>query len=218
MTIPIPGACLENTLPAGLKPDLQTIKTGVTQWSRIVAWSWCDYLAFAGDPKQAQEIKLKNLLVYALKTQAQNADAYISYGDENSKTAADTWGKAILNLLLGHTNQVPGGEDITLSLSDVLFKITGQHLLTSLPENEVFTKSFFVRVITNAFSGKIIDAPKQCKTKDTPYINFIAYPPRPPLGELTVTEEQLVYWASDPEPRPDGNYLPPSVYIPTAFC
>lgn len=218
MTIPTPGACLFNTrLPEGLQDQLPIIKTGVTQWSRIVAWTWCDYLAFAGEPKEEQEKALKLLLVKVLQKQAQEADAYLSYGDPNSKSKADIWAKAILNLLLGKTEEVPGGENIKLTLSDVIKKITGQSLITSLPENEAFTKSFFVQVITGSFSGNITDAPKECATPDTLYVNFIAYPPRPELGELTVTKEQLMDWASNPNPNPGGNYLPPSVYIPTAF-
>lgn len=223
--IPTPGACLlETKLPEGLQGnDLSTIKTGVTQWSRIVAWTWCDYLAFDDkknkpEPEKKQyEIDLKKLLVKVLQKQAQEADAYLSYGDPESKNNADEWGKAILNLLLGKTQEVPGGENIALTLSDVLKKITGEELVTSIPKNERFTKSFFVQVITKSFSGYITDAPDECKTEATKYINFIAYPPRPELGELTVTEAQLMDWANNPDPRPGGNYLPPSVYIPTAF-
>lgn len=206
---------LENTLPPGLQGNLSTIKTGVTQWSRIVAWSWCDYLAFKGDEqKEEQEQSLKDLLIYALKMQAQHSDAYTSYGDPNSKSEAEAWGEAMINLLLGKTKEVPGGEEINLTLSDVIQKITGQPLITSMPENEKFAKSFFVRVITDSFTGKITEAPEGL---NKPYINFIAYPPRPELSELTITEEQLEFWASNPSPLPGGNYLPPSVYVPTAF-
>jgi len=222
MTIPIPtpGACLlDTTLPKDLQGnDLSTIKTGVTQWSRIVAWTWCDYLAFQDEKaKIGDELALKKLLVKVLQKQAQEADAYLSYGDPESKNNADEWGKAILNLLLGKTQEVPGGENIALTLSDVIQKITGEELVTSITVNEAFTKSFFVQVITNSFSGYITDAPDECKTDATKYINFIAYPPRPELGKLTVTEAELMDWANNPDPRPGGNYLPPSVYIPTAF-
>lgn len=215
---PTPGACLlETKLPDGLQKELTKIKAGVTQWSRLTAWTWCDYLAFADSPQAEDEKKLKALLVKALQKQAQESDAYLSYGDPNSKTNAETWAKALLNLLVGETQKVPGGEDIKLTLSEVMEKMTEQPLITSIPENEEFSKSFYVKVITNAFSGYIEDAPDECKTDGKKYINFIAYPPRPKLGKLTVTKEQLKDWASDPAPNPGGNYLPPSVYIPTAF-
>ena len=49
---------------------------------------------------------------------------------------------------------------------------------------------------------------------EPPYVAYFAYPPRPALGECTVTEQQLSDWATNK--NTGGDYLPPSIYIPIA--
>lgn len=214
----IPGACLQDTnLPDGLRKYSSKIKKGVTQWSQITAWTWCDYLAFAGEEKEEEEKNLKALLIKSLQNQAQGSDTYLSYGDSTSYANAQIWADALLNLLIGNTKDVPGGEKIDLTLSDVMEKITGEPLITSIGENADFTESFFVKVIDNAYSGYLEDAPEDHREGKRKYINYIAYPPRPALSEFTVTEDQLKDWASCNTTDPNSPYLPPSVYIPTAF-
>lgn len=215
-SIPVPGCCLETTLPENLKKDVGTIRKGVEQWSRITAWSWTDYLAFADgtESERDQEQKLKNLVIETLKKQAQYADAYISYGDNDSRDAAERYAQYLLHLLLGQNECIPMAQGITITLSDLMMKITGEPLITTA--NKTFGKLFLIQVVTNSFSGKITEAPPECATEETPYKNFVSYPPRPELGPLTVTYEDLRAWASNTS-RGQG-YLPPSAYIPTAFC
>lgn len=57
----------------------------------------------------------------------------------------------------------------------------------------------------------------QDPTKNQPnLLTFkIPYPPRPQLGELTVTHEELDAWANDTSP---DEYLANNVYIPTSSC
>ncbi|HBL13493.1 MAG TPA: hypothetical protein DD379_19265 [Cyanobacteria bacterium UBA11162] len=212
--VPVPGFGSETTLPPELRtPEfLSIIKKGVTQWSRIVAWSWCDYLVYEGKAKEAEERKLKACLIEALTQQALEGSAYLSYGDEVSKQKADAWSQTIVKLLLG---EKPDG--INLSLSELILEITEEELVTSKPENQSFTKLFYAQITTDSFSGQLIHAPKESATPYTPYINIIPYPPRPALGSLTVTEDQLVKWASNHEDFA-GDYLPPSVYIPRGTC
>ncbi|HBE18197.1 MAG TPA: hypothetical protein DEG17_08745 [Cyanobacteria bacterium UBA11149] len=209
---------LESTLPSQLNtPEfLPKIKKGVMQWSRITAWSWTDYLAFAGEPQAEEEKKLKTLLIQVLKQQAQCAGAYTSYGDPKSKVMADNLSEAINNLLLGRNDLVPQAveQGISLTLSQLMEKITGEKLVTT--EYPYFTNLFYSLVVTDTFNGKLIDAPMPDVTTEMPFISVIAYPPRPVLSELTVTEDELVAWASNQVPG--GDYLPPSAYIPIAVC
>jgi hypothetical protein len=82
----------------------------------------------------------------------------------------------------------------------------------------MFKEMFYVRVITNSFVGKIIYA--QGKDASSPdkdkYILELAYPPRPQLSDITITEEKLSIWANKPT---DGSYeVPPSCYVPWCVC
>jgi len=211
-----PSSHLETTLPSQLNTEyfLPKIKKGVTQWSRITAWSWTDYLAFAGEQEEEEEKKLKTLLVDVLKKQAQSASAFISYGEPTSKLSADSLSEAINNLLLGRNDLVSEAvaQGIKLTLSDLMEKVSGEKLVTT--EYPDFTNLFYSLVVTDSFNGKLIYAPMSCLTTDKPYISVIAYPPRPELSELTVTAEELRSWASN---EVSGEYyLPPSVYIPIA--
>ena len=211
-----PSSHLVTTLPSQLNtPEfLPKIKKGVMQWSRTTAWSWTDYLAFAGEPEEEQEKKLKTLLIEVLKKQAQAAGAFMSYGQPTSKIMADNLSKAINNLLLGRNDLVPQAVDqgINLTLSQLIEKISGELLVTT--EYPYFTNLFYSLVVTDSFNGKLIYAPMSEVRTEMPFISVIAYPPRPVLSELTVTEEVLVAWASNTVPG--GDYLPPSAYIPIA--
>jgi len=233
---PIPGFCAESTIPSELLKDpamMGVIQKGVTQWSRISAWSWCDYLAFA-DPnkppidreKAGAEMKLKRFLIRGLTQQAQNADGWLSYGNNDARRQANWWSKIIVYLLLGDNNaaldiaynklgeEVPNFEDMQVTLSDVLEKTTGEPLVTSVPENKSFFDLFYVQVTRDAFTGKVVRASEtECGNPYTPYVKIIAYPPRPELGPLTVERAQLESWASGGD---RDRYLPPSAYIPIA--
>lgn len=227
---PIPGFCAESTVPSELLKDtaiMGVLQKGVTQWSRISAWSWCDYLAFKDEPEKAkQEENLKTVLIRGLTQQAQNADGWLSYGNNDARVQANYWSQIIVYLLLGDNKaaleiakdklgeDVPDYEDMQVTLSDVLEKATGEPLVTSVPENKSFVDMFYVQITRDAFTGKLVRASEtECGNPYTPYVNIIAYPPRPELGPLTVTHDQLVSWASGGD---SDRYLPPSAYIPIA--
>ena len=108
-TVSLPGFTGETTLPPELLKNssaMDLIKKGVTQWSRIAAWSWCDYLVYAAQDGTCQnenckdEEKLKKILKLALKEQAKNSEAYISYGDSESKEIANVYSLVIIFLLV----------------------------------------------------------------------------------------------------------------------
>lgn len=208
---------LVTTLPSELNtPDyLPKVVTGVSQWSRVTAWLWTGCLAFAGDPDKAkQEQDLKTFLLNTLKSQAQNADAFIAYGEPSSKTTADALSRTIRNLLLGHNDRIdtlPPG--ITFTLSDVIEKLTGEALITVT--DPAFGELFLFQVTTNSFSGTVEYALDE-KGKRIPnkYVLYLAFPPRPAFSEVTVTEQQLYDWAYNL--TPGESYLPPSAYIPIA--
>ena len=233
---PIPGFCAESTVPPELLKDtniMGVLQKGVTQWSRISAWSWCDYVAFNDNKnppvdlgKAKQEENLKDFLIRGLTQQAQNADGWISYGNNDARIQANWWSQIIVYLLLGDNEaavdiaknklgeEVPNFEDMQVTLSDVLYKTTGEPLVTSVPENKSFVDLFYVQITRDAFTGRLVRASEtECGNPYTPYVNIIAYPPRPELGPLTVTSDQLESWASGAH---KDRYLPPSAYIPIA--
>lgn len=215
---------LVTKLPPGLNDHLPKITKGVTQWSRLAAWSWTNYLAFASDALKAeQEQRLKDLLIDFLQRQAQHAEAFIAYANAESELIANELSIQIDNLMLGVpvspskiNNLMIGGtkvinattEGITLTLSDVIEKITKEKLVTT--EFPDFTKLVSHQVITNTFAGGFAEIPGSASEKK--YFSYIAYPPRPEFD--LVTDEQLRAWASNQVPG--ESYLPPSPYIPTA--
>ena len=211
---------LVTTLPPELNNStyLPKITKAVTQWSQIAAWSWTGCLGFAGEPNKAeQEQKLKTLLIDILKKQAQSADAFIRYGNEEAQKIADTLAKDIRNLMLGYNDKVQAIQDlkIGITISDVLEKFTNQPLITTA--DRPFGEMFVVRVTTNSFSGKIDYAlDKEGNPIPNQYLTIIAYPPRPVLSDITITENQLSGWINNI--TYGGYYLPPSAYIPIGFC
>ena len=99
----LPGFDSPKSLPEELaKSDdvLAFLKLGVTQWSRIAAWTWCDYLAFEHTKLEDKEKKLKKTLISLLTNQSRYADAYLNYGDDPSKSLADGQSQKIVNALL----------------------------------------------------------------------------------------------------------------------
>lgn len=210
-------ASWETSLPPSLQnpDDLAKIRKAVTQWSRIVAWSWTPLLAFNKDQnKGAQERTLKSYLIETVKNQGQNSFAYESYGDLESKAQAETLSAYLKSILLGKNSEVPylKQEGVTLTLDDVLYELSGdRYIFTEDPD---FTQMFTFRYITE-YTGQIIPAvDDRGQPIPNQYISLMTYPPRPTLSEVTVTEQQLYDWAKNI--NTGGNYLPPSIYIPIA--
>jgi len=210
-------ASWETTLPQSLQndTDLGKIKKAVTQWSRIVAWSWTSVLAFMGDEsKMRQEQILKSYMIETVKKQGQSSFAYESYDDLDSKAQAELLSGYLKSLLLGQNSEVPYLQEqgVEVTLSDVLYKLSGEnYIFTEDPE---FTEMFTFQYITE-YTGKIIPAvDSQGNEINRQYISLMAYPPRPTLSEVTVTEQQLYDWAQNL--NTGGEYLPPSIYIPIA--
>ncbi len=76
-------------LPDRLKNEMDNMENGVKQWSRLVAWSWTDYLAFGNDKDKNQpEQKLKEYLIKILQAQARYRYTVSSYGDKKNNENA----------------------------------------------------------------------------------------------------------------------------------
>jgi len=199
-------------LPDSLKdPDnLAILKIAVKQWSQLVAWSWSSLLAFAGESQESQERTLKSFFIKTLQMQGQAASAYTSYGQQESKRKAEHLGEDIKNLLLGRNNEIEylQNEGVTVTLSMVLEKLTGQKCITT--ENPEMTEKFTFQVVLDSYTGEILETAKN------QYLAYMAYPARPALSEITLSEQQLYDWASNLNTQ--GDYLPPSPYIPIAGC
>lgn len=207
----------ETSLPASLQndQDLAKIRQAVTQWSRLVAWSWTPILAFKDDEiKAPQEKALKKYFIEILQKQCQGSFGYESYADDEALEQAKVFSSYYKYLQLGENEKIPYLKEnrIAVTLSDVLLELSGEtYILTADKE---FTQMFEFRVITD-FTGTISQVVDD-KGDPVPdqYIAREAYPPRPALSEATVTEQQLFDWAQNI--NTGGNYLPPSVYIPIA--
>lgn len=197
------------SLPESLQKnpvDLSRLKMCVTQWSRLVSWSWTSILAFHDDQGKAeQEQMLKTVFNKTLQQQGQNTYAYESYADLESQGKADNLSSTLMSLFLGDYSNIPDLNNFTVTLSEVLMKLSGQNfVLTTYPD---FTKMFTFRAIVD-YTGIITEIGAR------KYIARLAYPPRPVLSEYTVTEKQLVDWTKNE--NTGGYYLPPSIYIPIA--
>ncbi|WP_341525061.1 hypothetical protein WKK05_20860 [Nostoc sp. UHCC 0302] len=202
-------ANLTYTLPKGLSdPDnLGKVRKAVTQWSKVVAWSWSSYLAFADNPQQAEEEKkLKQILRKILQTQAQNLSAFTAYGQQDSKEIADNASEIFKYLLGGQNNKLSDkGIQLTLTLSDVLKKLTDEDYIFTVDQE--FLDKFTFEITVDFHSGTL----REDTENPGKYISVMAYPAPPPFNEATVTEEQLIAWITTPG---SGEYLPPSAYIP----
>jgi hypothetical protein len=202
----------ERELPPGdlLKhPAWPTFRTFGVQWSQLIALFWCDNSSLTEDEKT-----LKSDFIQLLQKQAKNTEIHAKCDAPESLTPAEEACEEIKNLLLGDKN-ISG-----ITLSELLEKYTTQPLMTTADESvkSMFKEMFYVRVITNSFVGKIIYA--QGKDASSPdkdkYILELAYPPRPQLSDITITEEKLSIWANKPT---DGSYeVPPSCYVPWCVC
>ncbi|NER33448.1 MAG: hypothetical protein F6J93_05170 [Oscillatoria sp. SIO1A7] len=193
-----------------------------SEWSRIVAWTWTDCLAFAGyereyneeDSLAAQEQRLKTLLIQLMQRQAINTDVYEECGDPALLGPAEQFSRDIRNLFIGKNDEVAQIKDlgITITLSDVFKKFTGKELLAKIDPG--FMEMFILRIITGSFIGAITYAPgkKDQELQPDNYILTVPYPPRPELSEVTVTARQLSDWAMNL--TPGDSYLPPSAYFP----
>jgi hypothetical protein len=198
----LPGFYSKTNLPEELANNqevLNFLQIGVTQWSRIAAWTWCDYLAFHGTSLASKEHTIKNNLISLLTQQSSYADGYLNYGDDGSSSSANNKSQEIVNALLANNLNSWYKKDGTpvdwsnvaiddidldknipeLTLSDVLIKTTGQPLVTSIPPNEAFVKMFYVQITRDSFTGRIVRASNNPDNPYTKYINIIAYPPRP---------------------------------------
>jgi len=195
------------------------------QWSQLVAWAWTDCLAYANiereqenNPFAEQEQKLKEFFINLLQQQAVNANIYINCGAPEAQEGAEQFSQDIRNLLLGDNDAVPAVGDlgIEITLSDVFQKFNDKPLLATAEPD--FTKMFIMRVISDAFIGKLTYAPgKDANSpKEDKYILELTYPPRPALGSATVTEEELFNWVKNQ--TPGNSYFPPSVYLPWSVC
>ena len=228
-------------LPDGLKNEMDNMEEGVKQWSRLVAWSWTDYLAFGKDEnKKKQEENLKAYLIKILQDQARYRYTVSSYGDQKNKENAYVTSLKIKKLVLGKNSEINDTikdralKDIKLTLPEVYEKLTNQR-----PETlcyEPFMQMFHVEILTNTFAGYIRDILVSEKeeikeviresskedvkyVEDVQYIIYFAYPPCPAFGKATVTKEQLENWmqGKNEDGGPATDYLPPSAYIPISM-
>lgn len=226
-------------LPDGLKNEMHNMENGVKQWSRLVAWSWTDYLAFGkenDEQKKQQEQKLKAYFIKIFQDQARYCYTVNSYGDKKNKENAYVTSLKIKKLVLGKNSEIDDEDlkGITLTLPEVYEKLTNQR-----PEglcHEPFMQMFHAEVITNSFAGYIRDILpsekeeiqefiKEISEKDLKYVNdlqyiiYFAYPPCPAFSKATVTEDQLINWMQGKNEGGETatDYIPPSAYIPISM-
>lgn len=222
-------------LPESLQKELDLLRSGIKQWSQIVAWSWTDYLAYGINTDEGeQEQKLKDFLIKILQKQALYNDAVSNYGDEKMKSAAYRASITIKKFVMGKNSEIHEMESVKLTLPKVYEKLTGKN-----PESlcvESFMNQFHVEIVTDKFSGYIRDISdsekneiqaviKDINKNDVQYVNDVkyiiafAYPPCPILGPATVTKKQLEDWSQNKNEYGESatDYLPPSAYIPTCM-
>jgi hypothetical protein len=216
---------LKTKLPESLNNpnDLPRIQRMITQWSRLVAWSWTPCLAFSGDDKvniekASQEQKLKVFFSKTLKEQAMNKLAFEAYGVQTSKIVAERLSQEIKHLVLGQNDQIDFLRDnnITVTLSEITQKLTGLNLIST--EDPIFGGMFIYNVVLSKFTGELKQVVDEQENPVVPrqYYAEVGYPPTPAFNEATVTELQLSNWVHNINTGED--YLPPSPYIAFGFC
>ena len=195
-----------SSLPQGLRngESIAIIRNVIKQWSQLVAWSWTSSVAFQDDEtKKAEEQELKKYFKLTIEQQAQYQMAANEYGDPQAAKFAQQKSEILKDIVTGKKS--PDG--VTLTLPKVYQKLTDNS------SYYMFDKEFMVpfryEVTINSFVGSIRDD----ETGQATYVSTLAYPPRPVLGENTVTEPELDNWMRNQD---SGDYFPPSVYIPLA--
>lgn len=197
-----------NPCPAGLNTPENTakLKIATKQWSQLVAWSWSKGLAFEQNQEQAQaESRLKKFFIKIMQNQAMCRMAGLNYGNKEAIALAKRASETIKNLFAGMNHKIEEIRDLNLTISDVLKKLTGEDFLFA--KDHDFRSLFTFSVTVDEFEGGLYDD----EANPGHYVAQVTYPPCPTFSDATVTEEQLDGWMhADAE----GNYLPPSAYIP----
>jgi hypothetical protein len=211
--------------PDLLEPEMQaTVMKSGKQWSKIVAWSWSDVLAYEGDTNNyPKEVELKKFFCHTIQQQASNIAAAVIYGDETSILRAQELTKTIKALFKGEKG---AGNDLTLS--KVLCKLAQPD---SNPDGydpalgfiPTINPEFFQNFSYEASVVPLPDPIRECGVSPDPildriheqgtkYVITLHYPPVPRLGPATFTEEQLEDWMRGRGAAGDS-YLPPSAYM-----
>ena len=192
------------SFPEGLQTpeNLAKVRQGVKEWSQLVAWLWSPFLAFTGDGRQGEERQLKEFLSSLLHGQARYTNVANHYGDPQAALIAQATGETLKKSLMGEQT-APG---IRLTWPEVYKQLTGKE---SLFTDKNFCNLFRFEVAVDTFVGGV----REDEAKQALYVSTLAYPPRPELNQYTVTEQQLHDWMRD---RGDGDYIPPSSYMPIA--
>jgi hypothetical protein len=188
------------SLPAELRTpeNLAKIRKFVKQWTQLIAWEWSEFTAFAAsDPELNDEKTLKRYFSSIMERQALHRMAANEYGDPASAQTAAELSQKIKQVLTCEAT-APG---ITLTLADVYKKLTNQEYFFTDP----LVQEFRFEVTVDSFTGHI----RKDEMNPTGYAAIIAYPARPSLG--AEFNEQLKDWMYNQD---NGEYLPPSVYIP----
>jgi hypothetical protein len=212
----------QSSLPDSLNnpEDVAKIRQMVTQWSRLVAWSWTPCLAHSGDVQKAtQEQALKAFFSKTLKAQALHKLAFEAYAQKESKQIAQDLSKEIKYLVLGQNDQIEylKTQGISVTLSDVTQKLTNIQLISTKDPN--FGGMFIYNVVLSQFTGKITQVTDEDgKPVKDQYYAEVGYPATPAFNEATVTELQLSNWVYNINQTQDSGYLPPSPYIAFGFC
>ena len=180
-----------------------------------MAWTWTNCLAYAGTAQEAKEQELKTFFIEHLQKQALSTHVYVNCGAPDALGQAEQCSQDIQNMLLGKNNEVEylQSNKITITLSDVVEKLTGEDLITT--KDRSFGEMFVIKVIVE-FAGSIGYSPG--KNENSPnknkYLLELSYPPCPVLGPATITEQTLYNWVNNS--TPGSSYLPPSAYLPWA--
>lgn len=217
------------------------------QWSRIVAWTWLvgetekktlrtDFI------KVLQDQALNNRQNYDLSKAYDASNKISEYlkgelsGKPGSESTIDNiieeikqnpakmenylTDKQIKEVLepnqLNQLNQLTDAQITKIKGILEESELTIQQILGIPDDDYPFTKTGFMEILhpvinLDSFSGGLSSYDYALRK----FIVVLAYPPRPEFSPATVQKEKVVNWAQD---NNNGNWLPPSAYIPTCGC
>lgn len=184
------------------KFSYEEMDRALNQWSVLCAWSWLEPNEYPQNKKpSADEENLRHAFIDAIKKSAMTLT--------KERYAPGDWIGDIKRASYEISEILNGEkpEKCKIKLPDLYEKITGKKDYFFTEEH---TKSFLWVISVERFTGLCAG---YLPEKDM-IVHLLAYPPRPTPSTLSTKE--LVDWSG--QKNADGEYYPPTPYIPTCNC
>ncbi|NET16406.1 MAG: hypothetical protein F6K08_28065 [Okeania sp. SIO1H6] len=208
--------------------EYEKVRRACKQLSQLTAWMWLKDDNFPGSLDKTEIKRLKKLFDAVLKYQAFYNDqwghmAITCMLINNNNQAVDALENIQVegieaNKPLERVHKIVGEEShhIIKKIPQLTLKKVYEELVQYDDYNEYvfdedFTKNYYAKVAIDTYEGSIFyDFFGKHNPENQPkYIVVIPYPPKPQLGQFTVTKKELRAWATQPTTADENSYIPP---------